>query len=626
MGLPAASAALTLRPYQEQLARQVTAALAPGAPVMCQLPTGAGKTAVAAHLLKVCRDRQPGAALLWVTHRDLLADQAAAALVAAGLPVVDWRRNRDDRGRWQPGAVHVVSDRWRALPAEPPAPGLAVYDEAHHAITGRQGTRWVTWWGGPVLGLTATPWRLSRQEGLRPPWQQLVTGPPVAQLQDDGWLARCVVRSAPGGVSVQRELLRRRAQDFTVESSQQEVRRLLEQTTALKHARAELTEFGARRTLWFVPGVDAARSLHRMMGEQQMAASVLLGDTGSDERSAVVRRFSDGSTPHLVSVDVLLEGLDVPACDSMVVLRPTTSLTVHLQMFGRSMRPAVPGVNGGTVLVVDLAGNTQQPTLGLPEAPHRWSLAARGAAGGDGEAPTVTCRDCRTVNAIAARSCGGCEVPFGRVCADDEHQPSGCRRWRRHSQFKSGNSRVCRECADAYEGVLRGVRAARQQLRFQPKPVGYHATRRMAGVERTAAHSTARWLRLSNSQVTADLLDAAWENLATWEPKWDTSRNGNPTCLRHQLRVTLVGGQHPRQQTLLAYPAGAGGRSSGATWVPQQKVFTILNTQHHGQPERATVAGYVGWLAAHAARLRNQHPNLAADVLVTTVSQQRKTG
>ena len=73
---------------------------------------------------------------------------------------------------------------------------LMVIDEAHHAAA--QGwARAIDQWPGPVLGMTATPWRLSEREGFDHLFHELVLGPQVAALQADGWLCQARVVSPP---------------------------------------------------------------------------------------------------------------------------------------------------------------------------------------------------------------------------------------------------------------------------------------------------------------------------------------------------------------------------------------------------------------------------------------------
>ena len=69
---------------------------------------------------------------------------------------------------------------------------LLVIDEAHHAAADGW-ERAINQWPGRVLGLTATPWRLSKTEGFDHLFAELHCGPQVSELQSGGWLCQARV-------------------------------------------------------------------------------------------------------------------------------------------------------------------------------------------------------------------------------------------------------------------------------------------------------------------------------------------------------------------------------------------------------------------------------------------------
>lgn len=77
---------IELREYQRNLLEQVEQSLAAdNARVMMQLPTGAGKTVIAAHFL---RDRLvDGRKAVWITHRIELERQTRRMLRSSGVNV-----------------------------------------------------------------------------------------------------------------------------------------------------------------------------------------------------------------------------------------------------------------------------------------------------------------------------------------------------------------------------------------------------------------------------------------------------------------------------------------------------------------------------------------------------------
>ena len=66
----------------------------------------------------------------------------------------------------------------------------------------------------------------------------------------------------------------------------------------------------------------------------------MLGDTASSDRDAAVQDLRDGAVQVVFTVDVFNEGVDVPAINTVLFLRPTESSTVFLQQLGRGLRRA----------------------------------------------------------------------------------------------------------------------------------------------------------------------------------------------------------------------------------------------------------------------------------------------
>jgi superfamily II DNA or RNA helicase len=103
--------------------------------------------------------------------------------------------------------------------------------------------------------------------------------------------------------------------------------------------------------------------------------------------------------------------VDVPSVGGCILLRPTASTSLHLQMIGRCLRPS-PGKAAAVVL--DHVGNTLR--LGHHLEPREWTL--NGLAKRDREAaPSVkVCPVCFATSMSAAQVCREC----GHVFAPQE--------------------------------------------------------------------------------------------------------------------------------------------------------------------------------------------------------------
>jgi superfamily II DNA or RNA helicase len=99
--------------------------------------------------------------------------------------------------------------------------------------------------------------------------------------------------------------------------------------------------------------------------------------------------------------------VDVPSVGGCILLRPTASTSLHLQMIGRCLRPS-PGKAAAVIL--DHVGNV--PRLGHHLEPREWTLDGLTKRDRD-KAPSVkVCPQCFAAMASQAKQCGECGHTF----------------------------------------------------------------------------------------------------------------------------------------------------------------------------------------------------------------------
>lgn len=108
----------------------------------------------------------------------------------------------------------------------------------------------------------------------------------------------------------------------------------------LREIEDKVTDPHSMRALGFCVSVEHARYMARVTTEAGLAAVALDGTSPAEERAAALRDLRAGRIQVIYSVDLLNEGLDVPAVDTILLLRPTESATVFLQQLGRGLRHA----------------------------------------------------------------------------------------------------------------------------------------------------------------------------------------------------------------------------------------------------------------------------------------------
>ena len=104
-----------------------------------------------------------------------------------------------------------------------------------------------------------------------------------------------------------------------------------------RHALRHWREQGRQRTLAFcVSRSHADFMAERFRREGIRAEAVYRGSTL--ERSAALEQLEQGSLQVIFSVDLFNEGVDLPAIDTVMMLRPTESKVLFLQQLGRGLR------------------------------------------------------------------------------------------------------------------------------------------------------------------------------------------------------------------------------------------------------------------------------------------------
>jgi superfamily II DNA or RNA helicase len=174
-----------LRPYQVDDLRKIEEAFERNGRICYQAPTGSGKTVLATEFLSRQRDDR----ILILAHRDEILQQIDGELkklgIRHGIVAPDYPETKD---RVQVASVMTVVRRLdRIMP-----PTLIWIDEAHHAAAETWLRIFAAWPKADLLGTTATPRRLDGKP-LDDIFDELVIGPSIARLIDDGWLAPCTV-------------------------------------------------------------------------------------------------------------------------------------------------------------------------------------------------------------------------------------------------------------------------------------------------------------------------------------------------------------------------------------------------------------------------------------------------
>ena len=113
------------------------------------------------------------------------------------------------------------------------------------------------------------------------------------------------------------------------------------------------------RGIGFCAGVEHARRVCRFMSEHNLPSAVLTGESKPEERQRAMDDLS-AIPPRLhfiFTADLFNEGIDIPAVNTILMLRPTNSPLIFLQQLGRGLRQAPVQYGKNALLVLDFVGN-----------------------------------------------------------------------------------------------------------------------------------------------------------------------------------------------------------------------------------------------------------------------------
>ena len=96
------------------------------------------------------------------------------------------------------------------------------------------------------------------------------------------------------------------------------------------------------KALGFCVNVKHAKYMAQKFNEVGIPAGVLVGTDSAEERAKVMKNLADEAheLTTIFTVDLFNEGVDIPSVDTLLMLRPTQSLTLFLQQLGRGLRRA----------------------------------------------------------------------------------------------------------------------------------------------------------------------------------------------------------------------------------------------------------------------------------------------
>ncbi len=369
----------TLRPYQADSVKAVIHYFRKhSTPTVIVLPTGAGKSLVIAELARLAKGR-----VLVLAHVKELVEQNHAKYEGYGLKGAIFSAGLGRKETDQQVVFASVQSVVRNLDSFKNQFSLLVIDECHRVPDDKNSSyqKVITHLrelnpGIKVLGLTATPYRLGmgwiyqyhtrgqvRTEESRF-FRDCIFELPIRYLLDENFLTPARMMDAPV-LSYDFSQLKpantgrykEAEMDMVIDKAKRATPQIVEQI--IQYARER------KGVMIFAATVRHAQEIHGLLPEGETA--IVIGDTPTPERDAIIQAFKNREIKYLVNVSVLTTGFDAPHVDLIAILRPTESVSLYQQIVGRGLRLS-EGKN--ECLVLDYAGNSYdlyQPEVGDPK-------------------------------------------------------------------------------------------------------------------------------------------------------------------------------------------------------------------------------------------------------------------
>jgi superfamily II DNA or RNA helicase len=118
-----------------------------------------------------------------------------------------------------------------------------------------------------------------------------------------------------------------------------------------------VTDMNDVKGLGFCVSVEHTRFMADYFNKHGIPSISLVGDSPDTERNTAKKRLISGEIRFIFVVDIYNEGVDIPAVNTVLFLRPTESLTIFMQQLGRGLRLAD---NKECLTVLDFIGQANK--------------------------------------------------------------------------------------------------------------------------------------------------------------------------------------------------------------------------------------------------------------------------
>ncbi len=256
-----------------------------------------------------------------------------------------------------------------------------------------------------LVGFTGTGFRSSSgllTEGDGRLFTEVAYQIPMLELINKGILCPLITPQEPPKIKMSVEGVKTRNGDY-IES---QLQKAVDKDDITKACVTELIQYGQDRKKWivFTSGVEHCRHVTDEIKSRGISCEMITGTTPSLERNSIFQRYKSGEIKCLVNVGVATTGTNIPDIDMLVLMRPTKSPVLYVQIMGRACRVAPNKLNA---LIIDFTSTISE--LGPVDTIDARILSK---SKNPGDAPVKICPKCHAVCFAGSRECQDCGFPF----------------------------------------------------------------------------------------------------------------------------------------------------------------------------------------------------------------------
>jgi DNA repair protein RadD len=399
---------MKLRDYQINMIDQIYKGWSEGhINILPQLSTGAGKTVIMGKILS----EYTGYSIA-IAHRVELVSQISTTLARFGIrhniiaqkqtirDIISIHNMEFNQSFYDPHGICTVAAvdtllRLNANSSQFSRIGLVIIDEAAHVLkTNKWGKAASLFPNARGLYPTATPLRADGRglgryaDGIV---DTMIIGPSMRELIKQGYLSDYRIFAPPNDLDLKPVPI-----SASGDYNPAKLRTAVHKSHITGDVVSHYLKIAPNKLgVTFAVDIRSALEIAAEFRENGIPAEVISSKTSDILRHTIMQKFRNREILQIVNVDILGEGVDVPAIEVVSMARPTQSYALFAQQFGRGLRP-LPGKSHA--IIIDHVNNVLRH--GLPDSPRQWSLdrrERRSRTTTEDVIPLKTCLKCLSV-------------------------------------------------------------------------------------------------------------------------------------------------------------------------------------------------------------------------------------